>query len=165
MLNLKSLSVFLILLLSETVHSQTIRINNFSDLMLALNSGEQVRAVMHYSQCKWDTALQSQGAIPEATASIVIDTWEYFARGAIRNKMAFVVFSKSALIENPIGKGFVYNYGKVRINEDNSVIVSAKYIHPKSLRTLMDESFRCTIHSGENAGGVDLFKQEKQTGN
>lgn len=137
--------------------SQPIRITNFEDLIESLNSGSHVKVVIHYSQCNWKDSI-NLAPLPDATAGLTIDTYEYFAKEAIRNKNAFIVFSSSKLIQNPKGKGFVYNYGKVRINEDNTVEITAKYIHPKTFKVLMDEVFAGKLNDGKNDGGISLFK-------
>ena len=56
-----------------------------------------------------------------------------------------------------MGKGYVYNYVKVRINADNTVKITAQYIHPKSFKNTMDESFTGIINDGKNEGGIFLY--------
>ena len=149
--------VFCLIFTGQFVSAQTTRINSFDHLMEALESGERVRIIIDYSHCGWqDTTKQSP--VPEAISGMDIDTYEYFAPGAIHNQRAFVVFSSTVLIENPIGKGFVYNYGKVRIYEDNSVQVTAKYIHPKRFKVLMNEVFIGKINDGQNGEAINLYK-------
>jgi len=149
--------VFCLIFTGQFVSAQTTRINSFDHLMEALNSGEQVRITIDYAKCGWqDTTKQSP--IPEAITGMDIGTYEYFAPGAAHNKSAFVVFSNAKLIQNPIGKGFVYNYGKVRINYDNSVQVTAKYIHPKRFKVLMNEVFIGKINDGQNGEAINLYK-------
>lgn len=149
--------VFCLLLAGQLGFTQTTRIKSFDHLMEALNSGEQVRIIIDYAQCGWqDTTKQSP--VPEAIAGMNIGTYEYFAPGAIHNQTAFVVFSNAVLIENPIGQGFVYNYGKVRIYEDHSVQVTAKYIHPKRFKVLMNEVFIGKINDGQNGEGIHMYK-------
>jgi hypothetical protein len=153
----KLFSVFCLLFAGQFGFTQTTRIKSFDQLMEALNSGERVRIIIDYSLCGWqDTTKQSP--IPEAISGMDIGTFEYFAPGAIHNQRAFVVFSNSVLIENPIGQGFVYNYGKVRIYEDHSVQVTAKYIHPKRFKILMNEVFTGKINDGQNKEAIHLFK-------
>jgi hypothetical protein len=146
-----------LLFLLKAGTAQTTLIPDFGGLMEALNSGEEVRVVIQYNQCHWQDSFDLS-PIPNASAGLLIDTWEYFAKGAVRNKNAFVVFSSSKLIQNPTGKGFVYNYGKVRINEDNTVEITSKYIHPKTFKVLMDEVFAGKLHDGKNDEGISLFK-------
>jgi len=139
--------------------SQTTRITSFENLMKSLNAGEHVRVVIHYALCKWSAEQKDQSPVPDAISGMDIDIYEYFAPGAAHNnKIAFVVFANSKLIQNPIGKGFVYNYGKVRINADNSVMVTAKYINPRNYKVLMDESFIGKLNDGSANEGIDLFK-------
>jgi len=135
------LAAALILLISQTVLSQSERIESFSGLMENLNNGESVRVVIDYAKCDWGPETDSAEETPSAITGMEIDTYEYFEVGVARNSDPFLVFSTSKLIENPIGKGFVYNYGKIRVYHDNSVIVTAKYVKPESYKVIMDESF------------------------
>lgn len=155
---IKGLILCYLLVSNGTIIGQTTRVTTFSDLMTSLNSGERVRVVIHYSQCKWEQEQNESNPIPDAIAGMDVDMYEYFAPGAAHNKVAFVVFANSKLIQNPFGKGFVYNYGKVRINNDNTVVVTAKYIQAKRFKVLMNESFRCLINDGKNNEGINLFK-------
>jgi hypothetical protein len=157
---LKSCFLFLLFIICLSGEAQPVRIKNFKDLVASLSAGERIRVVIHYAKCKLSMEGSQQSPAPDAIAGMDIDTFEYFAPGAAHNVKAFLVFSEMKMIQNPIGKGFVYNYGKVRINEDNSVIVSAKYVNPKNLKVVMDESFSCILNDGTNEGGIDLFKQE-----
>lgn len=157
-MKVKLLIIISLLSVSQFVAAQNFRISGFNELMLSLNSGERLRVIIDYSLCNWAFAEESQKPLPKAVVGMDIDTYEYFAPGAVRNKSAFMVFSQSKLIQNPMGKGFVYNYGKVRINDDNTVVVSAKYIHPKSFKVLMDETFSGKLNDGINGGGVSIFK-------
>jgi hypothetical protein len=124
--------------------------------MQSLNAGGQVRVVIHYSLCKWADQT-NVSPMPNAITGMDVDTYEYFATGAAHNKSDFMVFANSKLIQNPIRKGFVYNYGKVRINADSTIQVTAKYVHPKRFRVLMNEVFVGKINDGKNGGGLDLF--------
>ncbi|MBN1650054.1 MAG: hypothetical protein JW857_01925 [Bacteroidales bacterium] len=147
-----------LLLIGFISRAQTTRITNFDELMQSLNSGEQVRVVIQYGLCEWAPNQQKQSPTPDAITGMNIDVYEYFSPGLVNNKMAFVVFSNAKLIQNPIGKGFVYNYGKLRINADNSVQIKARYIHPKNLKVVMDETFIGEINDGTNKKGINLFK-------
>jgi hypothetical protein len=155
-MNLKLLSLFCLIFIFRIGSAQTTPITNFDDLMNSLNAGRKVRIVIHYALCKWSDG-NDKSPVPDAIAGMDIDTYEYFAPGALHNKSAFIVFANSKLIQNPGGKGFVYNYGKVRINADNTVIVTAKYINPGNFRVQMDESFVGKLSDGKNGEGINLF--------
>lgn len=152
--------VFILLfLISQLAISQTARITSFNQLMESLNTGEKVRVVIHYAKCVWPAdKINQKPPPPKAITGLEIDAYEYFAPGVVYNKEAFMVFSATKLIQNPIGKGMVYNYGKVRINADNTVQVIAKYLHPKSYKILMHEVFLCKINDGILNEGINIFK-------
>ncbi len=149
------LSLFLI---CQFAIAQTTKITTFDDLMVSLNAGARVRVVIHYARCTRPPEETDQTAIPDAASGMNIATYEHFAAGAVHNKSAFVVFANSELIQNPIGKGFVYNYGKVRVNADNTVKVTAKYLNPRNFKELMSETFNCKLNDGNSNEGVFLYK-------
>ena len=155
---MRSFYIFLLLIISLSGEAQPARIKNFNELIASLSTGERVRAVIHYAKCRFSTEGSKQSPAPDAITGMDIDTFEYFAPGAAHNLKAFLVFSQMKMIQNPKGKGFVYNYGKVRINEDDSVTVLAKYVNPKNFKVVMDESFSGILNNGNNGGGIDLFK-------
>jgi len=84
---------------------------------------------------------------PEAIGGMAFRSWELFAPGVVHNPQAYVAASETHLIRHPT-RGFVQNYVKVKVFADDSVEVNAAYLDPKSLRVVMDETFRCTIDHG-----------------
>lgn len=156
---MKQTALFLLFVfVSLMTYSQDMQLKSFDELMSALNSGKHVRVIMHYSKCKLIINKEEQAASPDAILGMNIDTYEYFAAGIMANKNAFLVFSDSKLIKNPIGSGYVYNYGKVKISADNSVQILAQYLNPKNYNVLMDEMFIGEINNRDNDGGIFLFQ-------
>jgi hypothetical protein len=153
----KALVLFLLFFVAHVAVSQTARIPDFERLMKSLNAGERVRIVIEYQKCAWQDTTKKT-VTPNAITGMDIDTYEFFAPGVIHKKMAFVVFANSKLIQNPKGKGFVYNYGKVRINADNTVLITAKYIDPKTFKEQMNEVFVGKLNDGTNKEAINLFK-------
>lgn len=151
---------FFILLFALPVFAfaQLQQIVNFESLMKLLNGGENVRVTIHFAKCQliYDNEIQKES--PDAISGLSIDTYEYFARKAVRsNEKAFLVFSENKLILNPKGSGYVYNYGKVRIDEDGEVKITVSYIDPITLEETMTEKFFTTINDGKNKGGLFLY--------
>jgi hypothetical protein len=66
----------------------------------------------------------------------------------VHNKNAFVTFSASNLIQNPLGKGHVINYVKLRISSDNKGKIIAQYLNPRNYKVKMDEYFTGDINDG-----------------
>ena len=136
--------------------AQTTQLNNFGDLMDALNTGESVRAVIHYGKCELIIDSVAVEA-PDAIGGMEFQAFEYFAKMSIRNEKAYVTTSETVLIGHPY-YGYVYNYAKLRIYEDNFVEIIARYLDPKSYEVKMDETFTTIINDGKNEGAIYLYK-------
>jgi len=136
-------------------NAQTTQLNNFDEIMNALKSGESVRAVIYYGDTKLIIDGNEEEA-PNAVGGMMLETWEYFAKGTVRNERAYVTSSESVLIGHGY-YGYVYNYAKLRIYEDNSVEIIARYLDPKTFEVKMDETFKSVINNGEE-GAVYFYK-------
>ena len=148
--------ISIILFFYSLTFAQTTQLNNFEDLMDALNTGESVRAVIHYGKCELIIDSVAVEA-PDAIGGMEFQTFEYFAKMSIRNEKAYVTTSETVLIGHPY-YGYVYNYAKLRIYEDNFVEIIARYLDPKSYEVKMDETFTTIINDGNNEGAIYLYK-------
>ena len=146
----------LTLLFFNFASAQATQLNNFEELMSALNSGESVRTVIHYGKCELIIDSVAVDA-PDAIGGMEFQTFEYFAKMSIRNEKAYVTTSETVLIGHPY-YGYVYNYAKLRIYEDNSVEIIARYLDPNSYEVKMDETFTTIINDGNNEGAIYLYK-------
>lgn len=131
------------------------RLKGFGDIMDALRSGREVRAVLDWSSCtllslkKFTENPEKPGETADprcrltmhrkpaecyyksdhklnAVSGIKLDTWEYFGPGFISPR-GYVMASETKLISL---RGFVLNYGSVRIADDGSVSVTVNYLRP-----------------------------------
>jgi hypothetical protein len=125
--------------------------------MKSLKAGNQVNAVLHYGKCDLIIDGEKQEKTIDAIGGMPIDVYEYFSKNLFGNPHAFLSASQTKLIQNPKGKGYVYNYVKIRIYENNKVEVIARYLHPKNYKEKMAEKFVGYINDGENEEGIYLF--------
>ncbi len=188
------------------------RLTGLPEIMEALRAGGSVRAVIDYKQCKLlslkefsqTPAGQDQTGDPaceltiqnkpqtcyyeapesmNAVGGMQITTWEYFGRGFIGPR-AYLAASDARLISI---RGFVLNYGAIKIYDDNTVTVKVNYlktadeiapaapaetplmvkkdpagISGKKLAAheyviAMDEQFSCSISGGKDGNGASFF--------
>ena len=134
-------------------------LKSFEEIMNALKSGDQVSAVFYYKKCQLIADNEIEEDVPDAIGGMVIDTWEFFEKMSIRNEKAFVVSSTSKMIAEPRGDGYVMNYVKVKISEDNKVRITARYIDPVTYETKMDESFYGDVNDGKNDSGIYFYQK------
>ncbi len=135
------------------------QLTSFPEIMDAAKAGKSLKAVFHYTQCRLITDNEEKEKAPEAIGGMSLSVFEYFAPNAVKNKKSFLVSSESHLIQNPLGEGYVYNYVKVKIFDDNSVKITARYLDPKTFEPLMDENFFGKLNDGKNEEGIYIFQE------
>lgn len=93
----------------------------------------------------------------DAIGGMKLDTWEHFGSGITgkrADKREYVAASETKLISI---RGFVLNYGSVRVYEDNEVLVKVNYLDPRDYGIKMDEMFRCRMSNGRDSQGASFF--------
>jgi hypothetical protein len=131
------------------------RASTYKEVMEALLAGHQVRLVMYYALCQLRVDGENVPA-PDAIGGMEIKTWEHFAQGVIRNERAFVSTSETILISHP-RQGHVFNYVRVRIYDDSTVEITARYLKTSSYDVIMDEMFSGKLSRGKDQNGVHCF--------
>ncbi len=135
-------------------------LRSFDELMTALKEGKTVSVVIEYKKCQLISDNEIDEKVPDAVGGMTLATWEYFAKGSVRNEKAFVVASESKLIERPREEGYVYNYVKIKVTDDNKVKVTARYLDARTFEVYMDENFFGQVDDGKNDGAVRFFVED-----
>jgi hypothetical protein len=137
-------------------NAQQHQLANFDQLLFALKSGTEVRAVIHYARCKL-LADSVETKSPDAIGGLALSTFEYFAKMSVNNPKAFVSSSQTVLISHP-RYGHVLNYVKLKIYDDDNVEIIARYLSPITYGIVMDEMFYGSINSGNDNKAVYLYE-------
>ncbi len=148
--------LFALVLVTTIIHGQK-QLDNFEQLLESLKKGNEVKVRIHYAKCNLYIKGEKQKSSPNAIGGMTLDVFEYFAPGSIKNEKGFLASSKKSFISLNNDK-FVYNYVKIKIYEDSSVEINAKYLEPNSFKVLMNETFKTVINNGKNRGGVWLYE-------
>ena len=147
----KVLVILSFILLAEAgANSQPKQLTNFVQILEALKSGYRVNAVIHYKDCM----LVSEGdtlKAPDAIGGMDVMPYEYFAAGVIGKNIAFISSSETVMIYLKGFGGYLYNYVKLRIYEDNKVEITARYLTIDKQEAKMDEMFYGEINDGSNS--------------
>lgn len=146
---------FVLILIPFSIFAQTQQLKDFNQLFNSLKSGETVRAIIHYELCRLVIDGKEEVA-PNAIGGMDLNTFEYFAKGSVRIDNAFISVSETVLISHP-RYGYVLNYVKLRIYEDDNVEIVARYLDPKTYEVKMDETFYARINNGNNSGALFLY--------
>jgi hypothetical protein len=119
------------------------------EVMDALQSGRQVRAILHYSGC---TMYGEPG--PDSVGGMVVEAFEWFDEGVVYNDEPYVAFSRSNLVL--MYNDHVYDYVKVRVYESGRVQIIAEYIDPETFDLEMHEEMECELDEGDG-GSVAVY--------
>lgn len=144
-----------ILFITTKVFAQTEQLISAKSLFEKLNLGKEVNVVIHYAKCKLIVDGEEVQS-PDAVGGMKLMPFEYFARMSIRNEKAYVTSSETHLISHR-SYGYVLNYVKIRIFEDDTVEIIARYLDPNTYQIKMDETFWAVINNRSNDGAVYLY--------
>ncbi len=150
-------TIVLLLFLTNFIFSQPIQIKSFGELISNLRLGEEIRIVIHYKDCKLlkDSIYLNP---TDVIGGMTISAFEFFEKGSIKNERAYLAFSENVFIYHK-RYGYVYNYVKIRIYDDDEVEIIAQYLKPENFEVVMNEIFYCKINNNNN-GGVFLFRNK-----
>ena len=127
-----------------------------AEIMGALSSGRQVRAVLHYRDMALVDGKGAPQKSPDAVGGMDLATFEYFAAGAAGNKEGYLVASHTQLIRHP-RYGYVLNYVKLSVYDSGAVKILAQYLSPTTYEVKMDETFTTTVADGKDKGAANFF--------
>lgn len=131
------------------------QLTSFNEILDYLKAGKPVNVVIHYGKC----ILVSDGDTiksPAAIGGMPLMPYEYFPPKILGNPLAFIACSETVLIANRKYK-YVQNYVKLKILENNNIEITARYLLPKNLKEVMDETFYGKINDGTNDEGIYFF--------
>jgi hypothetical protein len=137
--------------------SQAKMVKNFDQLMFALRTGSEVRVVIFYARCRLvvDTV---ETKAPDEVGGMSFNTFEYFGQNSVKSPKAFVTTSQLILISHP-KYGQVYHNVRLKIYDDNTVEVNARYLSPTTYQVVMDETFYGKVSSGDDGNAVCLYER------
>lgn len=155
MMKINYILVLFLLLFFKVTFAETTQLKSFTEVLDALNKGEKVNAVIHYADCKL-TVEGKESKSPDQTSGMPVLPFEYYAPGVIA-KRGFISTSQTVMIYLAGFNGFVYNYTKLRIYDDNTAEVTIKFVSVSKMEVQMDELFTGEINDGSNGKGIYLF--------
>ncbi len=149
--------IALLLLFAASLFAAPRQLTSYQKLEKALKTGSEVRVVIHYGECELYIEDEKVENSPDATGGMTLQPFEWFSAGLFGENPAYVVASKSVLIENPQGEGYVFNYAKIRINEKGDVTLIARYLDPETYEIRMEETFKTVLNNKKNKGAAYFY--------
>jgi hypothetical protein len=132
---------------------QTDQLKSTAEILGALKAGQPVRVVLHYKDMALVDDKGQPDKAPDATGGMTLDTWEYFAAGAVGNPEGYLAASHTQLIRHP-RHGYVLNYVKLSVYDGGTVKIVAQYLSPATYEVRMDETFTTQVASDAKKGAA-----------
>lgn len=122
------------------------QIGNYESLREALENGEKLRIVMDYSKMSF---FMNDVQVPtvDEKSGFDLEDFQYFGRMSINNPLAYIITSFNKLVIHQT-YGAIYNYGKMRIFEDEYFELISYFIRPTDFSILELKSFNGTLKDG-----------------
>ena len=155
-----AMTMALACLVAGRAEAQPKPLKTAAEILAALSSGRQVRAVLHYKDMALVDEKGEPQTSPDAVGGMDLATFEYFAPGAVGNKEGYFVASHTQLIRHP-RYGYVLNYVKLSVYDSGAVKIIAQYLSPTTYEVRMDETFTTTVADGTNKGAAVFFVLDK----
>ena len=148
-------AVALVLVAAGRAEAQPKPLKTAAEILAALSSGGQVRAVLHYKDMALVDEKGEAQKSPDAIGGMDLGTYEYFAAGAVGNKEGYIAAAHTQLIRHP-RYGYVLNYVKLSVYDSGTVKIVAQYLSPTTYEVKMDETFT-TVADGTTKGAAVFF--------
>lgn len=139
--------------------SNTKTLDNFNELLQALDSGNQVRAVIHFDKCKLETGTE---IVSEISFGFNYDWYNhYYLPINAQNTKEVIATSKNIFSVATLNNlGSINNYLRLHVFKDNTARVFGAVIDPKTYEQKITASFLCSVSNNQDQAGVMLYTSE-----
>ncbi|WP_058534513.1 hypothetical protein [Legionella saoudiensis] len=149
----------LLLLSLNQVNAASTNITSFSDLVQAVESGNEVRAIIHFDNCLvTEPSIRTQVTRRLNGATTGFNFTHYFhAQETINQRLIDTVTTPiKFFIERPTGESLILS-GRLNVFEDNTATLHLSFFDPILQKEQLVVDWTCTISNGQDNNGLVLF--------
>jgi hypothetical protein len=140
---------------AATANANPVAIKNYTDLVTAVESGQDVRAIVRFDRCIAKQRTDTSHYIGASTR-INFDRYSHYKVKVGNELKDAVATSMTMMIEHPNGE-FLYDYGRLRIYGDNTADFHAAYHDPVTNKLTYSMDWVCPVTDNAAQSGVVLF--------
>jgi hypothetical protein len=151
-------SVLLLFALNQANAAGT-NIINFSQLVQAVENGDEVRAIIHFDNCLvTEPSIRTQVMRRLNGATTRFNFTQYFHANENINERIIdtVTTSMKIFIERPTGESFILS-GRLSVFEDNTATLHVNFFDPILHKQQLVVDWTCNISNGQDDNGLVLF--------
>jgi len=151
--------VYVILFISNA-NASTTQILNFPQLVRAVESGDNVKAIIHFDNCQLlDSSLQSLLAqnLDEASTRFNFTTYVHYKVKINGQLKDTVTTSMRGFAEQSTTGQLLTLFGRLSVYDDNTALLHVSYYDPVSHSKKWVVEWSCDISNGRDDNGLVLF--------
>jgi hypothetical protein len=111
----------------------------FEQIKTLLFAGKKIRIVFDYQKLSHYINNELQEKSTNAVNGLSIEDYEYFSVNVVQNPIPYIATSSAVLVTHA-RYGIIYNYGKIRIYEDDRIEISVIYIDVQTTTVVLDNN-------------------------
>lgn len=151
-------AIFLLFPLSHA-NSLTNNITDFSDLVRAVESGSDVRAIIHFDNCQVtgpELSTQVKRRLNGATTRFNFTQFFHGKEDIDDQLIDTVTTSMKIFIKKPTGESLTFS-GRLSVFEDNTATLHVDFFDPVLHKQKLVVDWFCRISNGNDNNGLVLF--------
>jgi hypothetical protein len=129
-------------------------ITNYSDLLIALSQGDEVRAIIAVNKCT--PASDNSKDFNDTYGSLNFTNFNKYQLQVNGQSKDVIATSINMLVKND-QLGSVYNYVRLRVFQDGSAELFSQFLNPVTYAQLQSGSFNCHLSNGQDQNAVALY--------
>ena len=157
MLKTGAAALLILIAAAGPASAQPRTLQSAAEILSALKAGGQVRVVLHFKDMKLVNDKGEPEKSPDVFSAMVLEPYEYFAAGSIGNPVGYLASSHAQLIRHA-RYGYIYDYVKVSVYDNNQVKILVQYLSPTTFELKMEETFTTDIATGQTGGKAAFFR-------
>jgi len=127
---------------------------NYSELLNALKNGNQVRAIIQLEKCSSSLKYKETN---DAIGGMNFTVFNKYKLQVDNSTKRDVIATSINMLVKSSRYGFVNNYVRLHIFEDNSVEILSEFLDPKNYSSIKQTTFSCQLSNGKDKNAVILY--------
>jgi hypothetical protein len=142
---------------SASILAETKILANYDQLLQALDSGSQVRAVVHFDKCKLESG---DGRISSLSGGLTFDVFNHYDMPIEGNRTREVISTSKTVFSLGTRYEFgpINNYVRLHVFKDNTAQLFGAFLDPQTYEQKTAVSYTCPVSGDVNHAGVSLYR-------
>ena len=125
---------------------------------MALETGRTLKVIIHFGNCHAIGTDKKAEDSPGIVTGFTVGSFDFFPKNSARNSKEFISLVSGNMNETLPGKGYVYNFLRLKIFEDGKVAITTSQINPLTFENDSLGLYEAQMFAGEaEEAGVYIY--------